>query len=263
MRIALQLYSLRSYLEKNFEEVIRWVADIGFEGVEFAGFYGKDPNWLREFLSKAGLEVAGAHIPLNAFSDREFEKTIAFNKSLGNKYLIIPGAPKEMIKTRGDWISFSKTLNNLANKLKIHGMKIGYHNHRSEFELVEGERPWDIIFSNTVSDVIMQLDIGHALAAKLSEEEIITVIKKYRGRAVTIHVKDYSKKKAIEFQSVEKGYEVVLGEGDTKWLDIIKALKDYGNTEWLIIEQETYPYQPPIESIKKSYIFLRNLIATL
>jgi sugar phosphate isomerase/epimerase len=254
LHIALQLYSLRDELPKRFYEVLKDVADLGFEGVEFAGFYGKDPNELRDVLQKLGLEIAGAHIPIQAFSELEIDKTISFNTTLRNRYLIIPGLPKEMVKTKNDWIKFAETLNNLAKKLRQYGMRIGYHNHVAEFTPIEGEYPWNLIFSRTSEEVIMQIDIGHALRAGLTTDDIIDIIKRYRGRALTIHAKDYSK---------VKGYDVVIGEGDVKWPDILKTLKDYGGTQWIIIEQETYPYKPPIESIKKSLKNLRDILSTI
>ncbi len=263
LRIALQLYSLRHELQKSFEHILKEVTNIGFDGVEFAGLYGREPDKVREILYKLGLEVAGSHTPINALIKSELEKTIALNIALGNKYIIIPGLPEELRRTKSDWIKFSELLNGIASKLAQYGMKVGYHNHRIEFIAVEGERPWDIVFSSTSKDVIMQLDIGHALAAQISNDEIIDIIKRYRGRVTTIHAKDYSKKKALELENIEKGYEVVIGEGEARWIDIIEALRDFGGTEWIIIEQETYPYQPPIESIKRSFKFISNILKTL
>ena len=262
-RIALQLYSLRYELQEDFENVLEKIAGIGFEGVEFAGFYGKEPDKLRELLYRLGLDVAGAHIPINAFIESEIEKTITFNQSLGNRFLIIPGLPEELRRTKDDWVKFSETLNSISKKLACYKMNVGYHNHRIEFTVIEGERPWDIVFSRTSKEIIMQLDIGHALAAQLSDDEIIDLIKRYRGRAVTVHAKEYSKKKAEMFKDIHKGYEVVIGEGETKWIEILKALRDYGKTEWIIIEQETYPYKPPIESVKRSFQFLSDILTTL
>ncbi|MCS7111066.1 MAG: sugar phosphate isomerase/epimerase [Ignisphaera sp.] len=263
LRIALQLYSLRHELQESFERVLEDVSSIGFEGVEFAGLYGRDPTGLRELLYKIGLEVAGAHTPVNTLIGPELEKTVRLHIALGNRYLIIPGLPEELRKTRNDWIKFSEILDSISGRLVRHGMRVGYHNHRIEFTAIEGEKPWDIVFSRTSRDVIMQLDVGHALAAQINDNEIIEIIRKYRGRAVTVHVKEYSKRKAVELKSVEKGYEVVIGEGETRWADILKALRDYGGTEWIIIEQEVYPYKPPIESIKRSFVFISELLKTL
>ena len=41
--IALQLYSVRDDLEKDFEGTLKKVKELGYDGVEFAGLYGKSP----------------------------------------------------------------------------------------------------------------------------------------------------------------------------------------------------------------------------
>lgn len=44
MRYALQLYSVVEAMEKDFRETVRHTARIGYDGVEFAGFYGLPPE---------------------------------------------------------------------------------------------------------------------------------------------------------------------------------------------------------------------------
>ncbi|HVR82869.1 MAG TPA: twin-arginine translocation signal domain-containing protein, partial [Planctomycetota bacterium] len=46
--IGLQLYSVRDVLGKDFEGTLKKVAEMGFEGVEFAGYYNKDAPTLRK-----------------------------------------------------------------------------------------------------------------------------------------------------------------------------------------------------------------------
>ena len=58
--IALQLYSVRHDCEKDFPGVIKAVAEMGYEGVEFAGYYGYSAQELRKLLDDHGLKV-GRH----------------------------------------------------------------------------------------------------------------------------------------------------------------------------------------------------------
>ena len=246
-RIGLQLYSLRDDMAKDPFGTVKAVADAGFEGVEFAGFYNKSASEWRDLLDKLGLEVAGAHIGVGSFMGSEFERTVEYNRVLKNKYLIIPGLPEEMRRSRGDWLKFAGMLNDWAVKLRPYGMRIGYHNHWLEFQPIDGELPFHIVFGNTSSEVVVQIDLGHAYRAGLSNSDIVELVRRYSGRVLTVHVKDYSK---------AKGYNVAVGEGELNWPEILGALKKYGGTEWLIIENEEYPYKPPIETVKVS---LRNL----
>jgi sugar phosphate isomerase/epimerase len=56
---------------------------------------------------------------------------------------------------------------------------------------------------------------------------------------------------------------VAVGEGELNWVEILGALRKYGGTEWLIIENEEYPYKPPIETVKVSLKNLRNMLSTV
>src|SRR5580765_1828584 len=64
--VGLQLYSVRNELKDNFTSVIEAVGKMGYEGVEFAGYYGWDqkPNELRKLLDNNGLKCCGTHTAL-------------------------------------------------------------------------------------------------------------------------------------------------------------------------------------------------------
>ena len=44
--VALQLYSVRDELEADFEGTIAKVREFGYDGVEFAGLYGRSERYL-------------------------------------------------------------------------------------------------------------------------------------------------------------------------------------------------------------------------
>ncbi|MGC8601968.1 MAG: sugar phosphate isomerase/epimerase family protein [Thermoprotei archaeon] len=252
MKVALQLYSVRNDCAKDFFGTLEAVSGLGYEGVEFAGFYGRSASEVRDRLDKLGLDVAGSHTGFNALILWSLDRTISFNQTLKNKNVIIPGLPGELATTKDDWYKFAGFLNELSGKLKPLGMRIGYHNHLSEFVQIEGERPWDIL-GKQAKDAILQLDVGHATRSLGSADEAIAQLDKYPGRYLTVHVKDYSK---------VKGYNVIPGEGDINWEKFLLACKRNG-TEWLIIEQEEYPYGTPLETAKKALKNLREMLASI
>ena len=248
-KIALQLYSVREDCKKDFKETLEKVADMGYEGVEFAGFYDWSADKLLDLLENLGLEVAGAHIGVDSLLGDNLYETVEFHKTLGNKYLIVPGIPEEWRNSKEAWLKTAKTFNTIAERLKPYGMRTGYHNHTVEFRKFNGDTGWDIFFKNTISDVIMQLDTGNAMHGGVTADELLEILKRYPGRAVTIHLKEYS--------SIDKN--ALIGEGEVKWIELFKLTQSIGGTEWYIIEQETYKY-PPLECVKKS---LDNLLKLL
>ena len=61
-RIGLQLYTVRSEMERSVEQTIAAVAGAGYKEVEFAGYFGRDPAALRALLDRHGLTAPSAHV---------------------------------------------------------------------------------------------------------------------------------------------------------------------------------------------------------
>lgn len=244
--IALQLYSVRDDCARDFAGTVQAVAEMGYEGVEFAGYYGWSAEDLRKLLDDCGLRTAGAHIGLDSLLGDQFEPTVEFHATLGNRYLIVPGLGGERTSSPDAWRGTAEVFNELAARLEPYDMQTGYHNHSAEFIPFEnGELPWDIFFGNTVQAVVMQFDTGNALHAGA---EAVPFLRRYPGRAATIHCKEYG----------AEGQQAVLGEGVVPWAEVFEVCETIGGTKWYIVEQETYP-DPPLECARKCLESLRRM----
>ena len=123
--IALQLYSIRMECERDLPGTLKAVADMGYDGVEFAGYYGYSAKELGEMLEAYGLAVAGTHIPLDTLLGDRLEETVAFNGVLGNRFLIVPGLPAERRDSHAAWLETAGLFNGIAGRLEEHGMMTG------------------------------------------------------------------------------------------------------------------------------------------
>jgi sugar phosphate isomerase/epimerase len=231
--IALQLYSVRKECERDLPGTLAAVAEMGYEGVEFAGYYGRSAQELRAMLDELGLRVAGTHIGLNTLQGDLSAETVAFNRALGNRFLIVPGLPEARRNSRQAWLETAEIFNEISMQLDKEGMYTGYHNHAIEFQPMDGELPWDTFFGNTRQEVVMQVDIGNALHGG---GDPVPYIARYPGRALTVHLKEYS----------ATNPDALIGEGDVNWQQVFELCESVGGTEWYIVEQESYPY-PPLE----------------
>jgi len=240
--IGLQLYSVREDCKRDLPGTIAAVAEMGYRGVEFAGYYDRSAAELRKMLNDNGLVCCGTHTALDTLLADNLPSTIEFNKTLGNKYLVVPSLPEKYRSSHQAWLDTAKLFNELAEKVKPHEMLVGYHNHSVEFTAMDGELPWDTFCGNTSKDVIMQLDTGNALHGGADP---LPYIYKYPGRAITVHLKEFSK----------KNKQALIGEGDINWKAFFALCKAVGETEWYIIEQESYAY-PPLKCAERC---LRNL----
>jgi len=238
--IGLQLYSVRGDCGKDLAGTVEAVAKMGYEGVEFAGYYGKTAQELKKLLADNGLKCCGTHTALGTLRGDNLKSTVEFHQALGNKFLIVSGMNH---KTRADWENVAKEFSAIAAKVAADGMRIGYHAHGGDFRALDGSTPWDIFFSAADPKVVMQLDTGNCLGGG---GDPVAVLKKFPGRAVTIHLKEH-------------GGTGLIGEGKVPWGEVL-ALCSSGGTEWYIVEQEHYGAGTPLECSRRSLENLKKLL---
>src|SRR5437867_2457201 len=101
--IGLQLYSVRKDCEKDLVGTVTAVAKMGYKGVEFAGYYGRDAKTLRKLLDDVGLKCCGTHLQLETVLGDNLPKTIEFNQTLGNQFLIVPSLPEKRRSSLQAW----------------------------------------------------------------------------------------------------------------------------------------------------------------
>ena len=68
-QISVQLYSVRDDCHKDFDAALKSIAEMGFDGVEFAGYhkYSGDAAGLRKKLDELNLKAAATHIGAGSF----------------------------------------------------------------------------------------------------------------------------------------------------------------------------------------------------
>jgi sugar phosphate isomerase/epimerase len=229
--VAVQLYSVRHEAEKDLPGVLAQVKAMGYEGVEFAGYYGHSAEQLKQLLDDNGLRCAGAHVGIDTLLGENLEASVVFHKTIGNTFLIVPGLGSQWTNSTEAWRKTAETMNGIAEKLAVHGMQTGYHNHHTEFKPFEpgGELPWDTFFGNTDARVVMQFDTGNALHGG-SSGKALDFLTRYPGRAQTIHLKDYD--------IANDSYAPPVGDGDVPFKEIFEVCETTGKTEWYIVEYE-------------------------
>lgn len=241
--LGLQLYSVREQCAKDLPAVLKAVGAMGYKGVEYAGYYKRNAKELRQMMDDNGLVCCGTHTGMDTLEKDALEATLEFNHTLGNKYLIVPGMPEKRSNSKQAWLDTAKYFNELAARVKSHGMVVGYHAHAGDFKKIEEAVPWDLFFGNTQKSVVMQLDTGNCLDGGADP---VAVLKKYPGRARTIHLKEHG-----------GAASAVVGEGEVKWSEIFKLCEAGRTVDWYIVEHERGGPDPLgdvkrcLESLKK------------
>jgi len=240
--IAVQLYSVRHDAEKDLAGTLDAIAKMGYEGVEFAGYYGHSAEELKQMLDSRGLKCAGTHTSLDSLRGEQLHETIAMHKTLDNKFLVVPGLPGEYYQSREKWLEFCEEITAIASHAAQHDMIVGYHNHDAEFKQFDGETLMETFLKNTPQSVVAQFDLGNAM---IGGGDCVPLMQQYPGRAGTIHLKEH---KAGDPQAF-------VGDGDVSWQRVFELCESDGSTHWYIVEYESDALTP-IECIDRC---LQNL----
>ena len=233
-----------SSARKDLPGVLEAVAKIGFEGVEFAGYHGRTAQELRTMLDANGLKCCGTHTGWNTLQGDELKKTVEYNKTIGNTFLICPSLPHDHVNSVEAIKATAKFFTDLAQKVKSDGLRAGYHAHGGDFQKFDGVTIWDLLFCNAGPEVCMQLDIGNCLDGG---GDPYAILRKFPGRSATIHIKEFGGAPGAP-----------IGEGKVKWNEIFELCETTGNTEWYIVEHESDP-KTPMESVKRCFEGLRKM----
>ena len=241
--VSVQLWSVKDTLKNDFHGTLKSLAEMGFDGVEFAGDFGpysNNPAALRAKLSEFGLVASSAHIGFDALSENTIDSTLLFYETLGVNTLYIPWDERawhpEGVK------SLVKELTKVSDYATRFDMKIGFHNHNKEFNAFNNATFWDYIATNTPKTMPLQLDIGWV---NYADKDPIYFIKKYPNRTLATHIKV----RTIKGSNMSP----IIGENNIDWSAIIDTLESHGDTKWLVMEQAEYPNGlTPLQSVAKS-----------
>jgi sugar phosphate isomerase/epimerase len=246
--IGIEVYSVREEFKKDEVSTLQGLAKMGYEGVEFHGMYfdwtpdhAKD---IRKKLDDLGIKCYSTHNSLKSFSGDGLQKAMELNKILGAKYIVLASPGK--VSTIDDWKRIADALNSGNEKMKHGGFHAGYHNHIAEWKAIDGQSPMEVLASNTDKSVMLQLDVGHCIAAG---GDPVAWINNHPGRTRSLHLKDWSK---------EKEFQALFGEGVAPWKEILAAAESKGGVEYYLIEQEGNKF-PEMETADRCLVAYRNL----
>jgi sugar phosphate isomerase/epimerase len=254
--IGLELYSVRGELARDLPATLRAVSQMGYQVVEFYAPYlgwtipkAKD---VRTQLDDLGLRCYSTHNPSSALLAPDTRaKAIEINQVLGARHIIMASPPPNTSSLE-DWKRVSGQLTDASAQLAPHGLLAGFHNHRIEWNAVEGgQRVMDVIATNTPPEFVLQFDVGTCLEAG---QDPVAWIKGHPGRIRSLHLKDW----APGTEADQKGYRVLFGEGVAPWKDILAAAESTGGVEFYLMEQEGSRYSE-LETAQRCLATWRDL----
>lgn len=250
--IALQVYSVRDAAEQDVYQTLKQIKEMGYDGVELAGTYGKTVGEIKAILDEVGLELVSAHVGLD---DLENAATLEEYAATGMKYIAIPWMVTP--QNEEELKQAICRIRNAAQLCKEKNVQLSYHNHDFEFQKFDGRYMLDAIYEEIPADLLQtELDLCWV---NVGGENPAAYLRKYAGRAPVVHIKDFAGKKgdtdpvnAFELRPVGYGVQDVPG---------LLAAAEVAGAKWLVVEQDTPALNKnSMECAQMSIQYLKTLI---
>ena len=154
--------------------------------------------------------------------------------------------------------NLAEGLNELGRRAQRKGMKVGFHPHVGTG--IQSMKEIDRLMELTDPTLVgLLFDTGHSTIAG---ENPVSILKKYIGRVVHIHVKDVRREVFEQVKSgdhsflwgVKNGMFTVPGDGNcVDWMSIFSILKASDYEGWIVVEAEQDPAKAdPLEYAQKA-----------
>ena len=245
-KIALQLYTVRDFAEKDLKGTLKRVKEMGFDLVELAGTYGLETSEFKNLLDEVGLKAISAHVSIGELQ-KDPTAAVKKYKELGVHAIGIPALSTDRLPGGSDFEATKELIIKIGEICKENDIVLMYHNHAFEFEkLPSGEYIFDALFKE-IPILKVELDIGWVKAAGLSQTEYV---KAYRGRLPVVHFKDTVK-------IGDKYEDRPVGQGEAEIEAIIELTKD--DSKLYVVELDMAVGMTSMEAAEKSREYLKGL----
>ena len=257
-RLGMQLYTVRAEMEKDFDGTLAKVAALGYKEVEFAGYFKRTPEQVREALKKAGLTAPATHVDYPSLAPDRLPAVLESARTIGHQYLVNPWIDEKVRQEPDIWKRVAETFNRAGEASKKAGIQFAYHNHHFEFAPVNGKMPYELLLEQCDRDLVkMELDLCWIAAAG---KDPLEYFKRYPGRFPLVHVKGLSQKPAeggaAPIQSIMPSITDVGTNDVVDWKRIFARSEQAGIKHYFV--EHDVP-KDPYASLKASYTYLTRL----
>lgn len=231
------------------EAVFAHLRRFGYDGVEFAGYGGRDAMEIRKLLDDAGLRGMGSHTSgIANFTGDKLKANLDFCAEAGIESFTNAWAKFD---SADEWKRFGETMGKAAETAQAWNIPISFHNHCHEFTLkYDGVCAWDLVFQNSSPLLQQQLDSSQVVNPG---EDCVARVNRYRGRNFSMHLKENTPS--------EWGYFGVPPDDGGQlvpWNDLVRCLEDESSLKWYVIECERKP--DSFSPARRNLDFLREKI---
>lgn len=245
--IGIQLYTVRAQMRADMPGTLAQIAGYGFKKVEFAGYFGRSAKDVRALLDANGLKSPSTHIGFDAMKT-DWDKTFDDALTLGQKFITVPSPPNGTAATVASWQKVADDFNAAGERATARGLTLGYHNHYTEFRVVDDTSPFEILLTRTDPRYVsIQMDVCWAVRGGADPSAWIT---RYPDRFSMLHIKDMTA--GPEFKQVE------LGQGSIDFAKVLRTDLDLKHAVQHVFVEHDQPADPMLFA-KNAFDYLSKL----
>jgi sugar phosphate isomerase/epimerase len=240
---GVQLYTVRSLLEEDFVGTMEAVAEMGYDEVEFAGYYGRSPQEITDLLDRLDLAAPAAHVMPSDIRDSP-QEVVDTAAAVGHDYVVCAYLTEADRGSLDAYRAIAGLLDDFGKRCADAGLQLAYHNHDFEFAPIDGTLPYDLLLQETDPErVQMELDLYWIRKAGY---EAVDYFDRQPGRFPLVHVKDMGPDGGI----------VPVGDGQIDFQRIFAA-SDTAGLQHVFVEHDNP--DAPLDSIRTSLNYLQDL----
>lgn len=240
--IGIQLYTVRSLMQEDFAGTLERVAQIGYNELEFAGYFDHSPADVRTLIDGLGLTAPAVHVGIDSLRS-DLDTVIESATTIGHRYIVCPYLAEEE-RTLDHYKQHAEFFNTAGEACKAAGVQFAYHNHDFEFFETDGVLPYDVLLAETDSALVqMELDLYWIRKAG---HDALAYFEAHSGRFPLCHVKDMA----------ADGEMTSVGSGEIDFGAIFSASEQAG-LEHFFVEHD-FPHDP-MQSITDGYAHVAAL----
>ena len=246
-RIGLQLYTLRSEMQRDLPGTLARVAEIGYQEVEFAGYFGRTPADIRALLEQNHLTAPSSHVGFPDLGDG-WARTLDDAKAVGHTFVTVPWIAEEARRDADGYRRVADVFNRAARQARDKGLRFAYHNHDFEFRPTAGLVPFNILLEQTDPTLVdFEMDLYWVVKGG---HDPVEYFDKYPRRFAMVHVKDATA--APERRMTD------VGKGTIDFRRIFANDAEHGaSIQHFFVEYDEPP--DPMASVRVSHDYLAQL----
>lgn len=219
--IAVQLYTVRDLLPKDFAGTVTRIAEMGYAGVETGSSLDVPLQEGLRLFEQLGLKIPSAHLAL-PLGDQE-KPTVELAQALG-VHRVVASTPRDAFASAETVRALCDTWNQAQQVAQRHGLELHLHNHWWEFRPVGHRNGLDLLLEYLDPKIGIQVD---TYWAQTGGYDPAAAVKKVGARAPLLHIKDGPCDKP-------ESPMVAAGQGKVDFHAVMKAAG--AHAEWLIVE---------------------------